>query len=251
MQDTQIVSCFLGILGGRCPQHQDVDALICLAIGAQWPVKLATFPSGFPRLHPRPDSKFQIFDDGISHGPVNGMRALIAQVGKPFAEARSEVATSADFFEWAAEEACRLRNYSLSGYVPGNVATVRYRPIGPVLALTPWNFPFNLPTRKIAMALAAGCPVILRPAEQAPGSASALIRCCLDGGVPDDAISLLLGPPEATVLPIMNDPRIRAVSFTGSTAVGKRLIAKSAATVKRLCLSWEDMRPSWCCPTPT
>lgn len=163
-------------------------------------------------------------------------RTMTREVGKPLAEARAEVRLSADAFDWVAGEILRLEARTRSAYSDFGTAEVIYRPIGTILALTPWNFPFNLPTRKVAMALGAGCTVILRPAEQAPESAASLVRSCLAGGVPAGAVALLLGPPDVTVEPLMADPRARAVTFTGSTAVGKHLIRQSAATVKRLVL---------------
>lgn len=162
--------------------------------------------------------------------------AMTREVGKPLAEARSEVLLSADAFEWVAGEVLRPQTRTSSAYSDFADAEVVLRPAGIVLALTPWNFPFNLPTRKLAMALGAGCPVILRPAEQAPESAASLVRSCLAGGVPPGAVALLMGPPEVTVEPLMAEPRVRVVTFTGSTAVGRHLIRQSAATVKRLVL---------------
>lgn len=163
-------------------------------------------------------------------------RVITEEVGKPLAEARGEVAVSADAFDWAAEEACRPDRLAMDGYVAANRVETMQVPIGPTLALTPSNFPFNLPARKLSAALAAGCPVILRPAEEAPGTAAALIACCIAAGLPPGTVGLLLGPPADTIAPLMQDNRIRAVSFTGSTRVGKLLIAQSASTVKRLVL---------------
>lgn len=163
-------------------------------------------------------------------------RTMTREVGKPLAEARGEVRLSADAFEWVAGEVLRLQTRANSAYSDLADAEVALRPAGIVLALTPWNFPFNLPTRKLAMALGAGCPVILRPAEQAPECAASLVRSCLAGGVPPGAVALLMGPPDVTVEPLMAEPRVRVVTFTGSTAVGKHLIRQSAATVKRLVL---------------
>jgi succinate-semialdehyde dehydrogenase/glutarate-semialdehyde dehydrogenase len=106
--------------------------------------------------------------------------------------------------------------------------------VGVVLALTAWNFPVVLASRKLAMALAAGCSVILRPAEEAPGCVAALVACCHDAGLPPGAVNLLFGSSEAIVTPLMASPIVRKVSFTGSTNVGKLLIRQSADTVKRI-----------------
>jgi len=161
---------------------------------------------------------------------------ITSEVGKPLAEARAEVGSSAASFEWAAEEIFRMKDATIDGFIPGNRVKTRRQPIGPVLALTPWNFPFNLPARKVASALAAGCSVILRPAPEAPASAAALVACCIQAGLPHGAVNLLLGHHEATVKPLMADPRIRCVSLTGSMRVGQILIAQSARTVKPLIL---------------
>lgn len=159
---------------------------------------------------------------------------LSLEVGKTLAEGRAEVAVSAEHFDWCADEARRIYGLSLEGRVEGNTLEVRHEPVGVVLALTAWNFPINLAARKLAMALAAGCSVIMRPAEEAPGSVAALIRCCHDAGVPNGAVNLLIGSPEAIVTPLMASPVVRKISFTGSTRVGQMLIRQSADTVKRL-----------------
>jgi succinate-semialdehyde dehydrogenase/glutarate-semialdehyde dehydrogenase len=159
---------------------------------------------------------------------------LTLEVGKPLAEARAEVAVSAEHFDWCADEARRIYGLSFEGRSEGSRFEVRHEPVGVVLALTAWNFPINLASRKLAMALAAGCAVILRPAEEAPGCIAALVRCCHDAGVPAGAVNLLIGPPEAIVTPLMAAPSVRKISFTGSTRVGQLLIRQSADTVKRL-----------------
>lgn len=159
---------------------------------------------------------------------------LSLEVGKPLAEARAEVAVSAEHFDWCADEARRIYDVSLDGRADGSRLEVRHEPIGVVLALTAWNFPINLASRKLAMALGAGCSVILRPAEEAPGCVAALVRCCHDAGVPPGVVNLLIGTPETIVAPLMASPHVRKISFTGSTRVGQMLIRQSADTVKRL-----------------
>lgn len=156
------------------------------------------------------------------------------EVGKPLAESRIEVTAAAEYFEWAAEETRRIPGYSREGRVPESRYDVTYGPVGVVLALTAWNYPVILPARKLAMALAAGCTVIVRPAEEAPACATALVQCCHDAGLPAGAVNLLLGAPEAIVEPLMANPIVRKVSFTGSVRVGQILIRQSAQTVKRL-----------------
>jgi succinate-semialdehyde dehydrogenase/glutarate-semialdehyde dehydrogenase len=158
------------------------------------------------------------------------------EVGKPIVEAELETISGAEHFEWAADLCRQLHGFSTSSRAPGGRGHVVYEPIGIALALTAWNFPINLSSRKVSMALAAGCSVIVRPAEEAPASVGAMLRCCVDAGVPPGAVTLLLGPPDTVVEPLMAAPQVRKVSFTGSTRVGKLLIAQSADTVKRLTL---------------
>ncbi len=161
---------------------------------------------------------------------------LSREIGKTFAEGKGEVMGSADYMDWYAEEARRLHTKIMDGRVPGTKIEILHEPIGVVLALSAWNFPVNLSARKLAMALAAGCSAIVRPAEEGPGCTAALVNICYEAGVPKNVISLIYGPPEATVGPLMAAPSVRAVSFTGSTRVGKLLIEQSAPTVKRLML---------------
>jgi succinate-semialdehyde dehydrogenase/glutarate-semialdehyde dehydrogenase len=118
--------------------------------------------------------------------------------------------------------------------MPGSRFEVTHEPVGVVLALSAWNYPMILSARKLAMALAAGCSVIVRPAEEAPSCVSALVKCCVDAGLPAGSVNLLFGSPQAIVEPLMANPVVRQVSFTGSTRVGQILIRQSAETVKRL-----------------
>jgi succinate-semialdehyde dehydrogenase/glutarate-semialdehyde dehydrogenase len=161
-------------------------------------------------------------------------RLLTLEVGKPLAESVTEVAVAAEYFDWCADEARRIFGSTIDGRVAGSRLEVSYEPVGVVLALTAWNFPIVLASRKLAMALAAGCAVILRPAEEAPACVAALVRCCHDAGLPPGTVNLLFGSPEAIVTPLMASAAVRKVSFTGSTRVGQMLIRQSADTVKRL-----------------
>ena len=159
---------------------------------------------------------------------------LTLEVGKTLAEARAEVAVSADHFDWCADEARRLYGYIADGRNASSRLEVTHEPVGIVLALTAWNFPINLAARKLAMALSAGCAVIIRPAEEAPASVEALVRCCHDAGVTPGAVNMLVGSAETIVAPLMAEPAVRKVSFTGSTRVGKLLMRQCAETVKRM-----------------
>ncbi len=163
-------------------------------------------------------------------------RMLTLEQGKPIAEARLEVLAAADIIEWAGEEARRA--YGL--VVPPRVASVRQtvlrEPVGPVAAFTPWNFPALTPARKLAGALAAGCSIILKPAEETPATALALLAALRDAGLPEDAASLVFGDPPHVSQTLIASDVIRKISFTGSTAVGKQLARLAADGVKKATL---------------
>ena len=159
---------------------------------------------------------------------------LTLEQGKPLAEALREVTLSADIIDFQAEEAKRLYGRTVPPRVAGILSqTVLRQPVGPVAAFTAWNFPVNLPARKIGSALAAGCSVIVKPAEETPGSCIALVRCFLDAGVPPDALNLVCGEPAQVSSSLIAHPAIAKVSFTGSVAVGKLLGEMCARGVKR------------------
>ncbi len=163
-------------------------------------------------------------------------RALTQEQGKPLAEAKTEVLHAADTFEWFAEEGKRAYGRIIP---PTNVAKRHYaikHPVGIVATITPWNFPAALPSRKIAPALAAGCTVISRPAEQTPLTLLYMFECLADAGVPPGVANLVMGPARAIADTFFEHHAVRKISFTGSTAVGKELIRRSADQVKRLSL---------------
>lgn len=159
---------------------------------------------------------------------------LTLEQGKPLAEAKREVTLSADIIDFQAEEAKRLYGRSVAPRVDGILShTVTRVPVGPVAAFTPWNFPVNLPSRKLGSALAAGCSVVIKPAEETPASCMLLVRCFLDAGVPVDAINLVWGDPAQVSSFLIERPEIAKVSVTGSVAVGKLLGEQAARHVKR------------------
>ena len=163
-------------------------------------------------------------------------RTMTTEQGKPLAEARTEVLHSADTFEWFAEEGKR----SYGRIIPAwNVAKRHYaikHPVGVVGTITPWNFPAALPSRKIAPALAVGCTVVSRPADQTPMTLIQMFECLADAGVPPGVANLVLGKSRPFADALFEHPAVRKISFTGSTAVGKELIKRSADQVKRLSL---------------
>jgi len=163
-------------------------------------------------------------------------RLMTAEQGKPLAEARGEVAYGAAFVEWFAEEAKRTRGDVIPGQSADIRLTVLKQPVGVIAAVTPWNFPIAMITRKVAPALAAGCTVVLKPSELTPFSALALAALGQEAGLPPGAFNVVTGKPEPSGDVLTSDPRVRKFTFTGSTAVGKLLAAKCAGTVKRVSL---------------
>ena len=159
---------------------------------------------------------------------------LTLEVGKTLAESKGEVAVSADHLDWSADETRRLYDTSLPGRTAASRFETSYEPVGVVLGLNAWNAPISLASRKISLSLAAGCSIILRPAEEAPACVAALVQCFRDAGVPPGVINLIYGPAEAVVAPLMKAHSVRMCSFTGSTRVGQILIKQSADTLKRV-----------------
>jgi len=162
---------------------------------------------------------------------------MTLEQGKPLTESRGEVAYGASFIEYYAEEAKRIAGETLPGHGADKRILVMREPIGVVAAITPWNFPLAMITRKCAPALAAGCPVVIKPAEATPLTALALAKLAEDAGLPAGVINVLTAEKPAEIGHVLTtDPRVRKVSFTGSTPVGKRLLAQCAETVKKASL---------------
>ncbi len=156
--------------------------------------------------------------------------------GKPLAQARGEVNVAIDHFRWFAEEARRGYGRIVPPQAEGKRHLIVQQPVGVVAAVSPWNFPLVLSARKVAPALAAGCPVILRPSGKAPLSALAMAKALDDAGIPRAVFQIVLGPASEIVDEFMENPVCRKITFTGSTSVGKELIRKSATTVTNLSL---------------
>jgi succinate-semialdehyde dehydrogenase/glutarate-semialdehyde dehydrogenase len=159
---------------------------------------------------------------------------LTAEQGKPLAEARVEVAYGASYIEWFAAEAVRIEGEIIPSPSADKRVLVMKEPVGLCAAITPWNFPIAMITRKVAPALAAGCAILVKPAPQTPFSALALAELALLAGLPAGLFSVLTGEASVIGPEFTRSPLIRKLSFTGSTAVGKKLISDSASTVKRV-----------------
>ncbi len=161
-------------------------------------------------------------------------RIMTLEQGKPLAEARIESLAAAEVLEWFAEEGCRVYGRVVP---PRNLAhqqLVLKEPVGPVAAFTPWNFPINQVVRKVAAALATGCSILVKAAEETPASPAALMQALVDAGVPAGVIGLVYGQPAEISSYLIAHPIIRKISFTGSTAVGKQLASLAGQHMKRV-----------------
>ena len=164
-------------------------------------------------------------------------RIMTAEQGKPFLEAKGEIAYGASFVEWFAEEAKRINGETLPQFDNNRRLMVMKEPIGVCAAITPWNFPLAMITRKVAPALAAGCPVVINPAELTPLTALAAAELAIRAGIPAGVLNVVTSTHSSDIGKVLcESPIVRHLSFTGSTAVGRILMAQCAPTVKKLAL---------------
>jgi succinate-semialdehyde dehydrogenase/glutarate-semialdehyde dehydrogenase len=166
-------------------------------------------------------------------------RIMTAEQGKPFAEAKGEVAYGASFVEWFAEEAKRVNGETLPQFDNNRRLMVLKQPIGVCAAITPWNFPLAMITRKVAPALAAGCPVVIKPAELTPLTALAAAELAIRAGIPAGVVNILTADSDNSIAigkVFCSSDIVRHISFTGSTEVGRILMAQSAPSIKKLAL---------------
>jgi succinate-semialdehyde dehydrogenase/glutarate-semialdehyde dehydrogenase len=163
--------------------------------------------------------------------------------GKPFAQSEGEVLMSEDHLRWFAEEAKRACGRLIPNHISDKRHMVVKTPIGVVGAIAPWNFPLVLAVRKVAPAMAAGCPVVLKPASQTPLSAVLFAECIQAAGVPAGVFQLVIGDPVMISAEMLSNPICRKISFTGSTRVGQELIRGAAADIKPLCLELGGLAP--------
>lgn len=197
-----------------CAGQQDFDDALDAA-GKGFKVWSQTAPKDRAETLRRASAIMRDRQDQIAHD-------ITHEHGKPFQQARLEVIRGCEFFEWDAGEAVRAYGRVIPSE-PGISYVVHHQPIGPVAAFSPWNFPISQPARKVAGALAAGCSVILKPAEETPAGAMHIAQAFHDAGLPPGVLNLVFGVPSTISEYLIPDETIRLVAFTGSTAVGRRL----------------------------
>jgi succinate-semialdehyde dehydrogenase/glutarate-semialdehyde dehydrogenase len=159
---------------------------------------------------------------------------MTLEMGKPLAEARGEVAYAAEFLRWFAEEAVRDYGRYLTSPEGKNKILVQHKPVGPCLLITPWNFPLAMATRKVAPAVAAGCTMVLKPAKLTPLTSQLFAQVMIEAGLPAGVLNVVSSSSASSISgPLLKDSRLRKVSFTGSTPVGKQLMAEASRNVLR------------------
>lgn len=181
--------------------------------------------------------------DELARRKTEIAKAITLENGKPLAQSEGEVAMSGDHLRWFAEEARRVYGRSVPNQVKGKRHLVVETPIGVVGAIAPWNFPLVLSVRKAAPAMAAGCPVILKPASKTPVSAILLAECMQAAGVPKGVFQMVIGDAAMISGEFLSNPICRKISFTGSTEVGRILIREAAQNIKPLCLELGGLAP--------
>ncbi len=173
-------------------------------------------------------------------------RALSLEIGRPYSQSAGEVGAAIEQLEWYAGEAERLFGDTIASRQGGRLM-IEHEPVGIVGAFSAWNFPVNLPVRKLAPALAAGCVVIIRPSEQVPMTSTLIAEACVAGGVPAGVVQLLLGKASTVTQPLMDANEVRKISLTGSTRIGQMLMAEAAKTVKRFSMELGGHAPVVVC----
>lgn len=226
-QTRTVVNPATGQVLGEVPLATAADLDLALeAAQRSWPAWRALAPQERGHMLRKASDLLRERADAIA-------RLATMEEGKTLAEAREEVAIAADTFEWYGEEGRRTYGRVLPQRASGVRMTVVKEPVGPVAGFAPWNFPLGNPARKFGAALAAGCTVIVKAAEEAPGCALAIAQALVDAGVPPGVIAVVFGVPHEVSRQLIASPVIRAVSFTGSIPVGKQLAAQAAAGMKR------------------
>ncbi|WP_010274306.1 NAD-dependent succinate-semialdehyde dehydrogenase [Paenibacillus senegalensis] len=174
--------------------------------------------------------------DGVEEHRHELASLITLEMGKPLKEAAGEVRIAADYLRWNAEEAIRTYGQIIPASTAGKRLLSIRQPIGPVGAITPWNFPLSMAARKIGPALAAGCTLVLKPSELTPGAALRLAEIATAAGVPAGVLNVVTGDPSAIGDELLSHPAIKKITFTGSTEVGKHLLHAAADQVKKVSL---------------
>jgi succinate-semialdehyde dehydrogenase / glutarate-semialdehyde dehydrogenase len=161
---------------------------------------------------------------------------ITLELGKPLHESRAEIVTAAEHLEWAAEEGRRGYGRMIPARTPRSLQVARVEPLGPIAGFAPWNAPVITPARKIGYVLAAGCTLVLKPSEETPACALFVARALEEAGLPPGVLNVVFGEPARVSEHLLGDPRVKGVTFTGSTAVGRALATLAAPSMKRLTL---------------
>jgi len=208
---------------------QPQDALAALTAAAEMQAEWAAWG---PRE--RGEILRRAYEEIVERGDELAL-LMTLEMGKALAESRAEIAYAAEFFRWFSEEAVRIHGrYMVNTTGKGRILTMR-QPVGPCVFVTPWNFPTAMGTRKIAPAIAAGCTMVVKPAQQTPLSMLALAQILERAGLPGGVLNVITSKRSGAVIePLLRDPRTRKLSFTGSTEVGRKLIEQSAEQVLRV-----------------
>ncbi|PIB42205.1 succinate-semialdehyde dehydrogenase [Pseudomonas sp. 2822-15] len=196
----------------------------------------AAFPDWSGKLAKERSDILRRWHDSVKADKEAFAELLCRENGKCLSEARGEIDYGLGFIEWYAEEAKRVYGDTIPTHDRNANVVVTKEAIGPVAAITPWNFPFMMITRKVATALAAGCTMVIKPAEDTPLTALKLLDYARRAGIEAGVLEVVVGDPQEIGLIFTCDPRIRKISFTGSTGVGKLLASQCAATIKKMTL---------------
>lgn len=183
---------------------------------------------------------FELIDENIE----DLSRTMTVEQGKPLSEARGEINYANGFISWYAEEAKRIYGEMIPATQTTKRIFVHKQPVGVTAVITPWNFPAAMITRKVGPALAAGCTVVIKPAEQTPITAIKLVQLCLQAGIPEGVVNVVTGDASAIGDAWLKDERVRKLTFTGSTEVGKLLMRGAADTVKKISLELGGHAPT-------
>ncbi|MBL1422189.1 MAG: NAD-dependent succinate-semialdehyde dehydrogenase [Alphaproteobacteria bacterium] len=226
--DTKITNPANGAELGRVPQFGSAEAEMAVAAAK------AAFPSWSGLLAKERAIILRRWFDLVMRDQQKLAAILTAEQGKPLTEAMGEIAYAASYIEFYAEEAKRINGETMQSHIKDGRVIVIRQAIGVVAAITPWNFPAAMITRKLAPAMAVGCTTVLKPAGETPLTAIALAELAVEAGVPDGVINVITGKASEIGSVFCESPDVKALTFTGSTEVGKILMRQCADTVKKL-----------------